>query len=127
MQMGEGAGTGQMQMDQGAGMGQMQMGGANTWQDQVNRISYPFTAVAALFAVWVCILLMRATGMVDKFSLISFGLALFFIQSVVGVLFYLTKGAAVSMPMLMFIMSLFNSIALLLIGGAFYRWKRMIG
>ena len=108
-------------------MGQMQMGGANTWQDQINTVSYPFTAVAALFAVWVCILLMRATGMVDKFSLIAVGLALFFIQSVLGVLFYITDGAAITMPTLMFVMSLFNSIALLLIGGAFYRWKRMIG
>ena len=108
-------------------MDKMNMDVTNTWQDQVNRISYPITAIVALFAAWVCFLLMRATGMADKFGLIAIGLALFFIQAVFGVLFYLSNGTIVTMPTLMFVMSLFNSLALLLIGSAFYRWKRMIG
>ncbi len=116
------------QMDMGDGSsGQMKMDATNTWQDQVNKVSYPVTAIFALLTVWVCFLLMRATGMVDKFGLISVGLALFLVQAVFGVLFYLSNGTIVTMPTLMFIMSLFNSLALLLIGSAFYRWKRMIG
>ncbi len=119
--------NGQMEKGGGQAMEKMEMGGTNSWQDQINKISYPITAIFALIAVWVCFLLMRATGMVDKFGLISLGLALFLVQAVFGVLFYLSNGSIVSMPTLMFVMSLLNSLALLLIGTAFYRWKRMIG
>ncbi len=126
MEMDDGS-SDSMKMGDSASMGQMEMGATSTWQDQVNKVSYPITAIFALIAVWVCFLLMKATGMVDKFGLISTGLALFLVQAVFGVLFYLSNGAIVSMPTLMFIMSLFNSLALLLIGTAFYRWKRMIG
>ena len=126
MEMDDGSG-GTMGMNDGQSMGQMKMGVTNTWQDQVNKISYPITAIFALLAVWVCFLLMRATGMVDKFGLISIALALFLVQAVFGVLFYLSNGTIVTMPTLMFVMSLLNSLALLLIGSAFYRWKRMIG
>ncbi len=126
MKMDDGSG-GTMGMNDGSSMGQMKMGVTNTWQDQVNKVSYPITAIFALLAVWICFLLMRATGMVDKFGLISVGLALFLVQAVFGVLFYLSNGTIVTMPTLMFVMSLFNSLALLLIGSAFYRWKRMIG
>ncbi len=125
MEMNDGSG-GTMGMNDGPSMGQMKMGVTNTWQDQVNKISYPITAIFALFAVWVCFLLIKATGMLDKFGLISIGLALFLVQAVFGVLFYLSNGAIVTMPTLMFVMSLLNSLALLLIGGALYRWKRMI-
>ncbi len=126
MEKDDGSG-GTMGMNDAPSMGQMKMGVTSTWQDQVNKISYPITAIFALLAVWVCFLLMRATGMVDKFGLISIGLALFLVQAVFGVLFYLSNGTIVTMPTLMFVMSLFNSLALLLIGSAFYRWKRMIG
>ncbi len=125
MEMDDGSGD-TMGMNDGPSMGQMKMGVTNTWQDQVNKISYPLTAVFALLAVWVCFLLMKATGMVDKFGLISVGLALFLVQAVFGVLFYMSNGTIITMPTLMFVMSLFNSVALLLIGSAFYRWKRMI-
>lgn len=125
------AATGDMQMGttssgSAAGTGDMQMGTSDSWQDKINRVSYPTTAVVALLAVWVCVLLMRATGMVDKFGLISIGLGLFVVQAIFGVVFYLSDGDLVTMPTLMFVMSLATSLALLLIGGAFYRWQRMI-
>ncbi len=96
------------------------------WQDQINKVSYPVTAVLALLTVLICIMLMRATGLTDKFGLVSAGLALFLVQSIVGVLYYVSNGSIVNMPTLMFVMSLFTSVALLLIGTAFYRWNRMI-
>ncbi len=115
-----------MNMGEDPGMGGMDMSTADSWQDQVSKFTYPLTAVVALFTVWICVVLMRATGLIDKFGLVSAGLLLFLIQSVFGVLYYLTDGTIITMATLMFIMSLFNSIALLLIGTAFYRWKRML-
>ncbi len=112
--------------DSDADMGDMQMGATVSWQDQVNKVSYPTTAVLALLAVWVCVLLMRATGMVDKFGLISIGLGLFVVQAIFGVIYYVSDGDLVTMPTVMFVMSLATSLALLLMGVAFYRWQRMI-
>lgn len=115
-----------MNMSKDPGMGDMDMGSTNSWQDQVNKISYPLTALVALFTVWICVMLTRATGLTDKFGLVAAGLMLFLIQSVVGVAYYVTAGSIITMPTLMFIMSLFNTMALLLIAAAFYRWKRML-
>lgn len=137
MEMGEGsdmAGTDMnespamdsMNISNDPGMDGMEMGSTNSWQDQVNKISYPLTALVALFTVWICVMLIRATGLIDKFGLVAAGLVLFLIQSVVGVAYYITDGSIVTMPTLMFVTSLFNMIALLLIGAAFYRWNRML-
>ncbi len=115
-----------MNMSKDPGMGDMDMGSTNSWQDQVNKISYPLTALVALFTVWICVMLTRATGLTDKFGLVAAGLMLFLIQSVIGVAYYVTAGSIITMPTLMFIMSLFNTMALLLIAAAFYRWKRML-
>ena len=98
----------------------------DTWQDKVNKVSYPVTLALALFAVWVCAGLIRATGMVDKFGPIAAGLGLFVLQAIAGVLFYVTDGEAVDMPTLMLIMSSFTSVALVLMGFAFFKWKRMM-
>ncbi|MEE8372678.1 MAG: hypothetical protein V3R87_02955 [Dehalococcoidia bacterium] len=140
MDMGEGSpvdsmDTGGMDMSADSTMGDMDTSGmdmaamdmsTSKWQDQINKVSYPVTAVLALLTVLICIMLMRATGLTDKFGLVSAGLALFLVQSIVGVLYYVSNGSIVNMPTLMFVMSLFTSVALLLIGTAFYRWNRMI-
>lgn len=130
MDMGEGSpvdgmDTGGMDIGEGSTMAGMDMS-ISKWQDQVNKVSYPVTAVLALLTLVICIMLMKATGLTDKFGLVSAGLALFLAQSTAGVLYYLSDGSIVNMPTLMFITSLFTSVALLLIGTAFYRWKRML-
>ncbi len=100
----------------------------NTWQDDINQVSYPLTAIVSIFTLAVCILLIKATGMQDKFGLIAVGLVFFFIQSVLGVVYYVQvpRGILITMPTMMFILSSFSSIGLLLIGVAFYKWKKMI-
>ncbi len=100
----------------------------NTWQDNINQVSYPLTAIVSIFTLVVCILLIKATGMQDKFGMIAVGLVFFFIQSVLGVVYYVQepRGILITMPTMMFILSSFSSIGLLLIGVAFYRWKKMI-
>ncbi len=113
--------------DTGHTMTAMTHGGQDNWRDTLNKIAYPVTALLALATAGVCFLLIRATGLVDKFALITFGLALFVVQSLVGVAFYVSDGEAVSMPTLMLTMAGLNSIAMLAIGTAFLRWYRMIG
>ncbi len=124
--MGESSTMTDMNMSEDTSMSGMDMGSRSSWQDLVNKVSYPLTAVVALFTVWVCVMLTKATGLIDKFGLVSAGLLLFLVQSIFGVVYYVSDGSMVTMPTLMFIMSVFNSIALLLIGAAFYRWKRML-
>ena len=126
MQMEDESSMQTMNMGGDSAMRGMQMGVTDTWQDKVNKVSYPVTAALALFAAWICFMLIRATGLIDKFALITAGLALILIQSILGVLFYTTNGTVITMPMLMFVMSFFNSLAMLFIGIAFFRWNRMI-
>ncbi len=116
-----------MKMDGENADSMMEMG--NPTYDRLNQISYPATVILALFSFWVCITLIKATGMKDKFGLIAAGLLMFLIQSIFGVLFYITSpdGKIISMTMLMFVMSFLTSVGLLLFGIAFYRWKKMVG
>ena len=109
------------------GMAGMKMDGmGDSWQDQINKISYPITAVLALFATMVCFVLIRTTGLFDKFGLMVIALTLFVVEAVLGVLHYTSSGAIVTMPTLMLIMSSFTSMAMLCIAYAFYRWNRML-
>lgn len=101
----------------------------NPFYDKLNQIAYPITAIFAIFTFWVCITLIKATGMKDKFGLVAVGLFMFFIQAVMGMLHYVSNpnGKIIAMSTLMFSMSLLTSLGLILIGIAFYRWKKMLG
>lgn len=116
----------EMQGGMAAGAPMMMDMGRDSWQDNVNRVTYPITAILALVTALICWTLIRATGMTDKFGLITAGLAVFVGQSVLGVLFYVTDGAAISMGTLMLMMSLLNSVALGFIALAFFKWRRML-
>ena len=101
---------------------------ATQLQDSINRVSFPVTVIVAIFSLVVCLSLIKATGMKDKFGMIAIGLVFFIIQSMLGVLFYATtpKGLYISMPNLMFTFSVLSSLGLLSIGIGFYNWKKMI-
>lgn len=117
--------SGEMTAMDGAGM-TMSMGIADNWQNNINRVAYPLTALLALAAALVCYRLIKATGLVDKFALISVGLAFFLVQSIIGVAFYVTDGSLIDMSSLMFVMASFNTAAMAFIGLAFLRWYRMV-
>jgi hypothetical protein len=117
--------SGGMAAMDGAGM-TMSMGIADTWQNSINRVAYPLTALLALAVALVCYRLIEATGLVDKFALILVGLAFFLVQSITGVVFYLTDGGLIDMSTLMFVMASFNTVAMAFIGLAFLRWYRMV-
>ncbi len=104
----------------------MSMGIADGWQNDINRVAYPLTALLALAAAIVCYRLIQATGLVDKFALILVGLAFFLVQSLIGVGFYVTDGSLIDMSTLMFVMASFNTVAMAFIGMAFLRWYRMV-
>lgn len=117
----------QMDMDTGSKT-TMDTMTATPLQDSINRVSYPATALVALFSLVICFSLIKATGMKDKFGMIAVGLIFFFIQSILGVLYYAStpKGMYLDMPNLMFGFSVLSSLGLLSIGIGFYKWKRMI-
>lgn len=117
--------TSEMAAMDGAGM-TMSMGITDSWQNGVNRVAYPLTALLALAVAIVCYRLIEATGLVDKFALILVGLAFFFVQSIIGVAFYVTDGGLIDMSTLMFVMASFNTVAMAFIGLAFLRWYRMV-
>lgn len=96
-------------------------------QHTVNQIAYTITPVLAIIVLAISIMLIRATGQTDKFTLISIGLGIFALQAVINYLFWSSEGAIVGRELSMLQTGVLNVAALAFIGSAFYRWKRMVG
>lgn len=96
-------------------------------QHRINQIAYTITAIISIVVVIISIMLIKATGQTDKFTLISIGFAFFALQSILSFLFWITEGNIFSSEFQMMQIGLFNLITVLFIGIAFYKWKKMLG